>query len=107
MLTKPQFSVEVPPTKIEVGDAVNEAMLGVPLQPLTAGGAGLVTLILTVTLCPKSDPLALRSFHCPVCKPGAAGAVMGTLKSADAPTAVFGTWITVVVAIASPFTKTN
>ena len=75
-VTAPQFKVLELPVVIVVGDAVNEAMFGVPTHPLALedeeaaddeddpGGAG--TVILTETDCPKTEPFAARIFHCPV-----------------------------------------
>jgi hypothetical protein len=39
-VTAPQFKTDEPPAVIVAGDALKDAILGVPLQPVCAGGCG-------------------------------------------------------------------
>ncbi len=47
-VTAPQLKVDEPPSKIDEGDAVNDEITGVPLQP-TGGGAGKVYVAVGTT----------------------------------------------------------
>jgi hypothetical protein len=104
-VTAPQFSVVELPAVIVVDDAVNDAITGFPVHPLGGGAPG--TVILTVTVCPKIAPSALRIRQLPEWLPDAAGAVIGTRMSAVAPGAVAGTLTTVLLVIASPLMNTS
>src|SRR5512143_2681589 len=115
-MTNPQLRVTVVPGTTLVADAVKEAMLGEPVQPV--GGAeddaedeedetAPSVLIFAVSVGPNNAPFDARSRHCPACCPAAVGAPIDTGKSTVAPGGVCGTGYATAVAIASPAIKTN
>ncbi len=48
-VTAPQLKVDEPPSRIDEGDAVNDEITGVPLQPTGGGGAGKVYVAVGTT----------------------------------------------------------
>jgi len=118
--TNPQFSATVVPSATVIDeaaeivdvDAVNEVMVGVPLQaPVDEEEDDedelVTTLMTTVTFLPKNVPAAFRIRQTPVIDPPVDGAVIGAEISAVAPGAVGGTLTAVDAVIAAPLTKTN
>lgn len=123
LVTSPQFNVTVVPSGTVITDAavivdvdaVNEAMVGVPLQvPVDEEDDDeddedepVTTLMTTVTFLPKNAPVELRILQAPVNAPPVDGAVIGTETSAVEPGMVGETLTAIDVVIAVPLTKTN
>jgi hypothetical protein len=87
LLTSPQLKVTESPRSMSVLEAVNDEMLGIPLQTV---GVGAITLILTNSTGPKKEPLSARNCQRPRYVPGTTGASIGTTRSALAPDGVTG-----------------